>query len=169
MNVRLIFLILFLAGHLSWAEEAAKPNFTNYKGDSEFREILVVLPLVAEVPGGRIIKMPDGKEWLIGTGSTPQKENSPSEIIRREKISRAKAQASIAEYLNGTNVVATVVSTDSTQTVIKNKKETAIATEQLDEKIVTRVKGQIKSVQVISTWTNLDGTIFYQAVGKLLK
>ncbi len=145
------------------------PNFKDYKGDEEFGKLLLSLPLIAEVGGGHLVKMTDGSLWLVGIGSTTLRDSSGSEVIRQQRVTRLKAQAAVVEFLNGSKVSAICVSRESTELRNENGKENAVVTESLDEVIVTQAKGMVASLEVIGTWTNLDGSIFFQAIGKKRK
>lgn len=145
------------------------PNLKDYKGDEEFGKLLVTLPLIAEAGGGHVVKMADNSLWLIGVGTTTRRDTSATEFIRQQKMSRLKAQAAAVEFLNGAKVSAICVSKDSTEIQIENGKESALVTETLDETIVTKAKGIVASLEVIGTWTSLDGSMFFQAIGKKMK
>ena len=149
------------------AEDAS--SFKDYQGDKEIQKVLLALPLIAEVSGGRVLKMLDGSRWLVGVGSTVRRDASASETLRQQKVARLKAQAALVEFLNGSNVTATSVSKDSTSTKIENGRESAIVTETLDESIVTKAKGMIASMDVLGTWVSKDGSAYFMAIGKKLK
>lgn len=146
-----------------------EPNFKDYKGDEEFGKLLVTLPLIAETGGGHLVKMADNSLWLIGVGMTARRDTSATEIIRQQKMSRLKAQATAVEFLNGAEVSAICVSKESTKIRNENGKDSAIVTEKLDETIVTKAKGIVASLEAIGSWTNQDGSMFFQAMGKKMK
>ena len=149
--------------------EQAFSGLVDFKVDNEFRAVLAAMPVQVDAGGARVIKMKDGSIWLVGIGSTIVNPASGAEIMRRNTIARAKAQASVVAEVNGSRVKAVSVMTTSDKISVTNGRESGKSEETLDEKIVTEAKGVINGMPVVGSWMNQDKTLYFVVIGRKLK
>lgn len=164
------FLALGLALQpLSGEPEDAFTSLADFRAEDEFRELLASMPMQLETGGAKVLRKKDGSLWLVAVGLTDAREGGATELMRRRTVGIAKAQAAAVASLNGENVTAISVLSDTTTIGIKNGKETAVVEETLTESVITQSKGIIKGMPLVGSWMDKTRQLAFFAIGKQIK
>jgi hypothetical protein len=143
------------------------PRFTGVRIEKPFDTYLRAQPLLMEVAGAKVIRLPDGKQVVLGVGSTVLKNNSARERARAETVCRVKALASVVAEQQGIQVAHVEQLKERTVVVLENGKEKAKSVSVLLQVTRTQVQGIARGMAVVGRWRSADGKTFYLAVGAI--
>ncbi len=141
------------------------PTFTDVRIDKPFDVYLRSNPLLMEVAGAKLIRLPDGKHVVLGVGATFLKDNSPKDRLRAETVCRVKALASVVAEKEGVQVAHVEQLNERTVVVLENGKEKGKSVSELLQMTKTQVQGIVKGMAIVGRWKSADGRTFYLAVG----
>jgi hypothetical protein len=165
MMISLLVTLPLLLG----AEEAdVEKMFSEVKLATPFDKYLLANQLLMEVSGAKVIQLANGHHVVLAVGSTSVKDNSAKDRIRREKVCRIKALASVVAEKKGVQIAHTEVLKEKTVIVIENGKEKAKSVSKYLELTKSKVEGIARDMPVVGRWKSKDGAIFYLAIGVLL-
>jgi urease gamma subunit len=157
---------LFLLSSL--AAVAADPSIAKYADveiERGFEEYLLANPLLMEVTGAKVIRLPNGQQVILSVASTVLKDISARERLRAEKVCRLKALANVLAEKQGVQLARVEQVSDKTIIVLENGKETGKSVEELMQVTRSRVEGIIKDIPVVGRWRSREGDVFYLALG----
>jgi hypothetical protein len=160
-----LFLVVVLQ-LLTGIAGALDPNaFKDLVINEEFRSFLSAMPVEMEAGGARLFRE-KGSLWLVSIGSTAVKPSSARELLRRDAVARAKAQANAVETLNGTQVESQNRLSTKVKITMINGAESAVSEEVLDETVLTVAKGLLQGMPVVGKWMDKTGQLYFIAIGK---
>ena len=156
----LICALLALAGE---PEKAVR--FSDIEIDKSFEPYLLGNPLLMEVAGAKLIRLPDGKSVVVAVASTVLKDNSPQERLRAEKVCRIKAITSLVSDEQGVQIAHSERLNDRTVIVFDGDKESGTSISELLQVTEAKVQGIAKDLPVVGRWRSQSGDVFYLASG----
>jgi serine/threonine protein kinase len=155
----------------------SKPTIADGQGQSRFSEIelekpfdkyLLAKPLLMEVTGARIIRLPGGNQVIISIASIVLKNNSPEERVNAERVCRIRAITSVVAGKEGVHVYRVEEAKEQRLIILENGKETGKSVSEVLELTQTTVKGLTKDMPVVGRWNSQDGGIYYLAIGIII-
>lgn len=162
-----LYALLLMLGGVCAQDEA--PRFTDVLIEKPFDAYLRAQPVLMELAGAKLIRLPDGKKLVLGVASTPLRNSSAEDRLRAELVCRTRALVNILGEKQGV-VIAHSEESEKKVTVIVDrdgKKESKTTSQYLD---VTRAKleGTVRDFPIVGRWKSSDGKIFYLAIGGIL-
>lgn len=157
--------------------EKAKENHSEGKGNSRFSDIdlekpfdkyLLANPLLMEITGAKIIRLPGGNQVILSVASTVLKNNSAEERIRAERVCRIRALASVVAEKEGVHVYRVEESKEQRIVILENGQEKGKSVSELLELTRTKVEGITKDMPVVGRWKSQDGGVYYLAIGIMI-
>ena len=165
----MIFSLLATSLLLLGAGDAdASALFSEVKLTKPFDEYLLANPLLMEVSGAKVIELANGRHVVLAVASTAVKNDGAEDRLRREKVCRVKALASVVADKQGVQIAHTEILKEQTVVVIENGKEEAKSVSEYLELTKSKVDGIARDMPVVGRWKSKDGAIFYLAIGVLL-
>lgn len=143
-------------------------SFSNVKISKPFKKYLISNRLLMEVTGAKVIQLANGDRVVLAVASTAVKSNSAKDRLRREKVCRVKALASVVAEKKGVQIAHTEVLKEKTVVVIEDGKEKAKSVSKYLELTKSKVEGIARDMPVIGRWRSKDGEIYYLAIGIML-
>jgi hypothetical protein len=145
------------------------PRFTDVQIEKPFDTYLQAQPVLMELAGAKVIRLPDGNKLVIGVASTPIRNDSAEDRARAELVCKTRALVHILGEEQGV-VIAHSEEIDKKVTVVVDrdgKRKTRTTSQYLD---VTRAKleGTVKDFPVVGSWKSGDGKVYYLAIGGIL-
>jgi hypothetical protein len=145
--------------------EPLEARFSEIDIELPFKEYLAANPLLMEVTGAKIIRLPNGNQVILAVASTSLKDGSAGERLRAEKVCRVKALASILVEKKGFQIAHVEKVSEKTVITIENGKEKGKTFEGVLQITRTKVEGIVKNLPVIGRWKSREGEVFYLAIG----
>ena len=143
-------------------------KFSRVEIEPKFREILTANPLLMEVTGAKIIKLPQGRTMIVAVASTVLKDNSATQLLKAEKVCKTKALASVVSETEGVQVAHQELLDEKVIIVFDGENERS---EELSKYVrTTRIvaKGHAKGMIVVGKWYSKDGEVLYLAMATIL-
>ncbi len=150
------------------ADALVADKFSDVRIEKPFDRYLLANPLLMEVTGAKIVKLPEGKSLVVAVVSTVLKDESAKERLRAMKVCRVKAFAYLVQEQKGVQVFHTEESTDKTIIVNVNGKEHGRNVSEFLEITKTKVEGIAKDLPVVGRWKSKEGDVFYLAIGGIV-
>lgn len=127
--------------------------------ESPYKALLLENKMLFETGGVERIPTSDGGFILISVAFT-----SNQNPIHQRTIARSKALREIVAYFEGMDVDSQSTVTEKATTEDDGVSTNLTSTTEWNEKIITRVKGQIKLLPTVATWTPETG-VYAMAIG----
>jgi 5,10-methylene-tetrahydrofolate dehydrogenase/methenyl tetrahydrofolate cyclohydrolase len=159
--------LLFLALLTPGAGPETK-RFSEVEIERPFDGYLLASPLLMEVTGAKIIRLPNGNQVVLAVASTVLKDKSAEDRLRAERVCRVKALASLVAEKSGVQVAHVEQLKEKTVVILDNGKETGKSVSELLQITKTKVQGITKDMPVIGRWKSKEGDVFYLAIGVIL-
>ena len=143
-------------------------KFSRVEIEPKFREILTANPLLMEVTGAKIIKLPEGQTMIVAVASTVLKDNSATQLLKAEKTCKTKALASVVSETEGVQVAHQELLDEKVIIVFDGENERS---EELSKYVrTTRIvaKGHAKGMIVVGKWYSKDEEVLYLAMATIL-
>ena len=140
-------------------------QFSDVKLEKPFDGYLLAQPLLMEVTGAKVIRLPTGGHVVVGVASTVIKDGSAEDRLRAERVCLSKARAAIIGEQQGVQVAHVEQIKDRTVFVVANGKETAKSVSELLVMTRSKVEGISRGLAPVGRWKSADGKVFYLAVG----
>jgi len=135
----------------------------------EFLPVFLANTSMLEGDGAIMVEV-KGVRYFVATGSTViNAKRTPAELLRRRTVTKSKAHRAAGEFLKGIKVDAETKSFQKVVEITEGEKTDVKIFDSLEETIVTKVKGKIRSYPAIGSWTSPDGLIYFQAFGGVVK
>lgn len=145
---------LILTGSHAWS---ADPQ--GLDAEEPFRGLLLKTETLMDLGGVRRFPTEDGGFVIISTAFT-----SNSHPVHRRTVAKSKALKELVAYIEGIEVDSRTSVRETTVTVDKNG-STEVASETVwEEEILSRVRGLMKGLPTVATWTTETGE-FFMAIG----
>jgi hypothetical protein len=158
-------LILSAVALLSAADPAGK--FSDVVIEKPYAVYLRGNPLLMEVAGAKVIRLPDGKQVVLGVASVALADDSPRARLQAERVCLAKALASVVGEKSGVQVAHVEKVEDRTVIVIDKGKETARSVAKVMSLTELKVRGVARGLTIVGRWRSKDRKVFYLAIGGL--
>jgi hypothetical protein len=168
-NLQVILGAFLISASALFAESLDRSKYSYLTIDKEFLPMLATMPLQMELGGAKLFRAEDGSIWMVSIGVTDARQATSGELLRRQAVAKAKAQANAVAALNGESVKTVTILEDKVVTRIENGVEKAVSEETLKESIVIEARGIIKGMPVVASWLSLDSKLFYVAIGHKIK
>lgn len=143
------------------------PKFTDIAIDKPFAQYLLANPVLMEVSGAKVIRLPNGQRAVIAVGSAVLTDKSAEDRLRAEKVCRAKALASLVAEKEGVQVAHTEQVEETTTVVLDGAKETTKSVATVLQITRLRVRGLARDLPVIGRWKSKSGDTLYLAIGAI--
>ena len=160
--------VLLLLALLAAADGPEAEKFSEAEIDKPFDGYLLANPLLMEVTGAKVIRLPNGNQVVLAVASTVLKDKSAEDRLRAEKVCRVKALASVVAEKEGVQVAHVEQLKEQTVIVLDNGKETGKSVTELLQITKTKVEGITKDMPVVGRWKSKEGEVFYLAIGIML-
>lgn len=147
---------------------ADTPGFREVEIEEQFKPYLVSNPLLMEVSGAKVIRLPKGRSMVISVASTVIKDGSPQDRLRAEKVCRVKALANVVAEKQGVQVAHTEELKEQTTIVLDGEEEKGTSVSELLQITKTKTEGIVKDMPVVGRWKSKDGQVFYLAIGAVI-
>jgi hypothetical protein len=144
-------------------------HFSEVEIERPYERYLLANPLLMEVTGAKIIRLPMGRSVVIAVASTAIKDGSAQDRLRAEKVCRVKALASVVAEKQGIQVAHTEELKEQSAVVLDGDRETGKSVSELLEITKTKVEGIAKDMPVVGRWKSKDGQVFYLAIGAVVE
>jgi serine/threonine protein kinase len=143
-------------------------RFSEIALEKPFDKYLLANPLLMEVTGAKIIRLPGGNQVILSIASTVLKNNSPEERVRADRVCRIRAIASVVAEKEGVHVYRAEEAKEQRLIILENGQEKGKSVSELLELTRTKVEGVTKDMPVVGRWKSLDGGIYYLAIGIMI-
>jgi len=144
---------------------AIENKFQSVEMVKPFDKYLFSNPLLMEVTGAKIIRLPNGDRVILAVASTDLKDDSAKERLRAELVCRVKALASVVAEDQGVQVFRLERLQETTVVESEGKKETEKSVWELLQVTKAKVEGMTRDMPVVGKWRSKEGNIFYLALG----
>jgi hypothetical protein len=148
-----------------------KPSaFAKIRLDPEFADYLLAEPLLMEVDGAKLIRLPDGRVLVLGIASA--KLAGPSALDRKkaETVARNRALAHVVAEKTGIQVARAETVEKRTQVVLDAQAgESSSSVAEYLETTSAKVQGMTRDFPIVGRWQSPDGTLLSVAVGGFLE
>lgn len=148
-------------------DSAVDRKFKSLEIRPKFKKYLTSNPLLMEVTGAKVIKLPNGRTAIVSVASTAIKKGSTTDLLRAEKVCKIKALANVVAEQKGIQVVQIVEAKDEIRAVIDDSGEKVTSVETFLNLTKTKVEGIAKDMPVVGRWYSADGDVFYLAIGTI--
>jgi hypothetical protein len=149
----------------SAADGADNKKFSEIEIEQSFAKYLLSNPLLMEVTGTKIIRLPNKNQVILAVASTILKDGSPKDRLRAEKVCKIKALASVVAEKEGIRVFHVEQVKEKTVVVFDGDKESGKSVSELLQVTKTTVEGITKDMPVVGRWKSKKGDVFYLAIG----
>lgn len=131
-----------------------------------YRSYLISDPMIMEFSGVKIISEPEfDRTVIISVESTSIEKSSAIELLKAEKVCKAKATSRLADEKYGSYVSRNTTIEEKTEIQSTNSGEKAKSSSELTDQIRSIVKGHVVDAPVIGKWLSKDRTVFHLAIG----
>jgi len=144
-------------------------KFSEVEIDEAFVPYLTANPLLMELTGATIVRLPKGRSVVISVASTAIKDGSAQDRLRAEKVCRVKALAGVVAERQGVQVAHSEELNEKTVIVLDGEKETGTSVSEFLQITKTKVEGIAKDMPVVGRWKSKDGQVFYLAIGAIVQ
>jgi len=162
-------LAIVLSSFLFLNADPVSTMFSDVEIDEAFAPYLTANPLLMELSGAKIIRLPKGRSVVISVASTVIKDGTAQDRLRAEKVCRVKALASVVAEKQGVQVAHSEELNEKTVVVLDGEEEKGTSVTELLQITKTKVEGIAKDMPVIGRWKSKDGQVFYLAIGAIVK
>jgi len=135
-NLQVILGAILISASALFAEGLDRSKYSDLTIEKEFLPMLATMPLQMELGGAKLFRAEDGSIWMVSIGATDARQATSGELLRRQAVAKAKAQANAVAALNGESVKTVTILEDKVVTRIENGVEKAVSEETLKESIV---------------------------------
>lgn len=140
------------------------PRFRDVRIEKAYAPILRANPILMEVAGAKILRLPSGNQLVIGVGAVALKDSTAKERLRAERVGFNKALASIVAEKVGVFVARVERLEERTVVVIERGKERARSVSDLLQITRAETSGIARGMRTVGRWRSADGQICYVAV-----
>lgn len=162
-------LVLFLALAVSAGPQDAQSRFVDINIDALFEGPLIANPVFMELTGVKVLRREDDSTMVLAVAVTDIRDDTGKDKLRRMKVCRSKALASLMQQNEEIQVWTYSKSTDQTVIVIEDGVEHGKNLSEILDITRTKAEGFVKDMPVVGTWKSRDRKLFYQALGKIFK
>lgn len=148
----------------SLADAGEPPRFRDVRIEKAFAPFLLANPVLMEVAGAKVLRLPSGNHLVIGIGAVALKDGSPRDRLRAERVGFNKALASVVAEKEGVLVARVERLEERTIIVIERGKERARSVSTLLQITKAEVSGIAKGMRTVGRWRSADGQVCYVAV-----
>jgi hypothetical protein len=159
---------LLIAAALLYAQDQA-PRFKDIEISKPFDSYLLANPLLMDVAGAKIVKLPSGKTLVIGVASTPIRDDSAADRKRRTTVCKNRALAHILGEKENV-LVAHIEKVEKKDVVVVDKDGQASRkrVSEYFEMTQSKLEGLARDFPVVGQWKSADGKLYYLAIGAVL-
>lgn len=147
------------------AADPVATRFTDIDIEAPFKGYLLANPLLMEVTGAKVIRLPGGRQVILGVASTVLKDQSARERLRAEKVCRVKALASVLAEKKGVQVAHVEQVREKTVITLEDGKEKGKSVEEVLQITRMKVEGIVKDMPVVGRWMSQERDVYYLAIG----
>jgi len=138
--------------------------------DERFKQLLLNNSDLLEFGGVRIGNNQKGETLILAVGYTTIKNSTPQDKIRQITVSKQKAKAALAGFLEG-EYIERMSKFKEEISLKSNRTEDLVDSQSLyNESMLLKIKGRLGTgLERIAFWKSADGLAFYQAIGFVIK
>ena len=138
-------------------------TFTNIEITPLYKSLIVADRLMMEIGGVRVIERQDNTKMLYVIASTTNKHP-----IHQRTVAYNKAYRDLLAYFDGREIEAKKKLDRKKTTIITDDGVSHKIVKSLDETIITCVRGKVRGLPTLGTWSSADKNIFYIAIGGII-